>query len=318
MPETHSGAAPGWAPADGPAASASRPAQPPDGAQTVTVYGAFSSPYCYLASLRTDRLAHTSLVVDWRMLAPEPTLPVTARRLDAAGLERLQKQLDAVRRHLLPGEDLPVRIPSFVPNTRPAVAGYAEAYGVGVAHTVRRLLFDSYWLGGADIGNPEVLRTLLVGPIRLGQSTSWPLREAGYAVSLAGGPITTAAYHRILDWRDQWQQAAREALPVLIGDGQPLAGADALTWLGQALVDERVPEPAGPGSALSPHTGPAGALPSPAPASEAAAVIQSIQSDPALLSARDRVYRMAGGIAPQGWIRPAITQPGRPDGEVAT
>ncbi len=315
MPDAHSRVAPGSVPAEGSALHSSRRARPSDGIRTVTVYGAFSCPYCYLASLRTDRLAHTSLVVDWRMLAPEPSLPVTARRLDAAGLERLQKQLEEVRRHLVPGEDFHVRTPSFVPNTRPAVAGYAEAYGIGVAQTVRRLLFDGHWLGGADIGNPEVLRTMLVDPIRVGQSTSWPLREAGYAVSLAGGPITTAAYHRILEWRDQWQRAGNDAWPVLTGDGRTLAGADVLTWLGHALVAERVPEPGGSGSVLSPRIGPSGSPSAPSSPSVAAAVIES---DPAPLSTRDRVCRMAGAIAPQGWIRPAITQRGKPDGEVAT
>ena len=116
---------------------------------------------------------------------------MTGVRFDAAGRQHLQDESTTIRALLQPGEVLPADAPGFLPNTGPAVAGYAEAYGAGVAGPVRRLLFDACWTGGADIGNPEVLRRLLAGPIRAGHSTSLPLRDSGYAVSLAGGPITT-------------------------------------------------------------------------------------------------------------------------------
>lgn len=48
------------------------------------------------------------------------------------------------------------------------MSGYAEAYGAGVAEDVRRLLFRTYWIEDADIGDPRVLRTPLAGPILRG------------------------------------------------------------------------------------------------------------------------------------------------------
>jgi len=162
---------------------------PPGDAPTadLSICGAFSCPYCYLASRRTDRLAGTPITIGWQMVAPRLRLPA-AGRPGGAGREVLQAELDAAGELLLPGEQLPSRAPVVLPTTAPAVAGYAEAVGAGVADAVRGLLFDAYWLHGADIANPEVLRRLLAAPIRRGHSTAWPLRDSGYAVTLAGGP----------------------------------------------------------------------------------------------------------------------------------
>lgn len=141
-------------------------------------------------------------------------------RLDADDRSRLEDELAAVGGLLLPGQRLPSRGPAFVPYTSPAVAGYAEALGAGVEDVVRRLLFDAYWQHDADIGNPEVLRRLLAAPIRAGHSTSWPLRDSGCAVSLAGGPITTRAYDHMRDWQGDWLQAAGGATPAIAGGGK--------------------------------------------------------------------------------------------------
>lgn len=45
---------------------------PPGDAPTadLSICGAFSCPYCYLASRRTDRLAGTPITIGWQMVAP--------------------------------------------------------------------------------------------------------------------------------------------------------------------------------------------------------------------------------------------------------
>ncbi|MBO0849881.1 MAG: hypothetical protein J2P20_10500 [Pseudonocardia sp.] len=136
---------------------------------------------------------------------------------------------------LLPGENLEWREPGFVPNTEGSVCGYAEAYGAGVAAEVRRVLFAAYWIDGADIGSLDVLRRRLAGPIPRGHSPSMPLRDFGYAVSPSRSPITTGAWLRIRDWREQWTRLGGPRLPALVRDGAaPDHGAEAL----RRLADE--------------------------------------------------------------------------------
>lgn len=180
------------------------------------LYGCFSCPWCYLASQRTSLLPDLSRRPLWRMIAPQPPPPAAGRPLDRSARQRLEVELASINDILLPGEMLPARVPTFKPNTGPAVVGYAEAVGAGVGGPVRELLFDAYWQRGADIGNPEVLRQLLADPIRAGHSASWPLRDFGYAVSLSGGPITNDAYYRIRDWRADWHTAEGTTFPTLI------------------------------------------------------------------------------------------------------
>lgn len=200
----------------------------------VTVlYGSFSCPWCYLASQRTSLLADLSRRPLWRMLAPQPRLPAAGRPLDASARQRLEVELASINDILLPGEMLPARVPTFVPNTGPAVVGYSEAVGAGVGGPVRELLFDAYWQRGSDIGNPEVLRRLLAAPIRAGHSASWPLRDFGYAVSLAGGPITNDAYDRIRDWRADWHAAKGTTFPTLIVPDTTSTGEAVLAILGE-------------------------------------------------------------------------------------
>lgn len=116
---------------------------------------------------------------------------------------------------------------------------------------MRRLLYAAYWVDGADIGSPEVLRRLLTGPMLRGDSPAWPLREYGYAVSVSGGPITTDAWRRMRAWREDWQRLDIMELPILVEDGHPPAsGEAALRRLEQELLrshaglDPELPDPA--------------------------------------------------------------------------
>jgi hypothetical protein len=208
---------------------------------SLVVYGDFADPYCYLASRRVDQLRGAGVAVDWRAVQQQPLLPVTGAR-DADRLTELGRRRDEVAALLEAGEDHPGVRPGFVPNTQAAVSAYAEAYGAGVGDEVRRLLFTLYWESGVDIGSPHVLRTPLAGVIARGSSLSDPLRRFGYAVSVTGGPITTAAWRRIRGWREKWQRLETSELPVVLDDsGAALSGTAALQRLAEraARLDSR-------------------------------------------------------------------------------
>lgn len=214
-------------------------------APSLVVYGDFSCPRSYLASRRLDALAATGVEVDWRAVESDPTLPVTGRLLGASD----QHDMASAAALLTSDEDLPWLPPELVPKTQAAVAGYAEAYGVGVGPDVRRVLFAAYWTDGADIGNPEVLRTRLVGPMLRGSSAVDPVRMSGLAVSGNRGPITTQAWRRIAAWRAEWAALGGRDLPVVIdGDGSLAAGEDALRLLEKQFAGEDLRAvPADPG-----------------------------------------------------------------------
>ncbi|OFE15633.1 hypothetical protein BA895_21950 [Humibacillus sp. DSM 29435] len=196
------------------------------------IYGDFTCPMCYLASWRADLLDGTADAVDWRAVEHQPTVPLTGLRPARAELEGLSGRWATMSSLRMPGEAVPGRSPSFVASTQAAVAGYAEAYGAGVAEPARRALFRAYWVGGLDIGNPEVLRGLLGDIIRSGHSSSRPLHEWGYAVTSARGPVTTAAFLLIRDWREQWSELGSPREPLLVdADGSTTTGGDVLARL---------------------------------------------------------------------------------------
>lgn len=208
----------------------------------LVLYADFTSPLCYLASQRVDALAAVGVEVDWRAVEADPHLPVTGRLIDPPARAAIEAQLSALADMLLPGEQLPWTVPTVISRTEAAVSGYAEGYGSGVGADVRRLLYTAYWRHSLDIGNPEVLRRLLVGPILRGRSASQPLRENGYAVSVSGEPITTDAWRRIRRWRDAWLRLDAGALPVLLVDGESsYAGQAALLRLEKEIVATRAP-----------------------------------------------------------------------------
>jgi predicted DsbA family dithiol-disulfide isomerase len=216
----------------------------------LVIYADFGSPACAVASGRVDALAAAGVPVDWRAVEPEPWLPVGGGRMTADEHASLEHELDLLRALVLPGEELPGTVPAFRPNARGPVAGYAEAYGAGVADDVRRVLFAAYWGRGLDIGSGEVLRRLLAGPVLRGHATSVPLSDFGLAVSPSRGPITMGAFRRIREWSAQWRAAGAPPLPMLVVDGSlPVAGETALRRLEKeiqragASVEQVLPDP---------------------------------------------------------------------------
>jgi hypothetical protein len=203
---------------------------------TLTIYADFDSVDCYLAARRAAVLWAAGVAVDWRAVQRRPERPVTGSPLaagESAALVARFTELDAL---LLPGETLPQEAPTFAPNTEAAVSAYAEAYGSAAADDVLRLLFDLYWVRRADIGNPNVLRTPLAGPMLRANTGIDSMNQTGYAVSVSRGPIGSEAHRRISAWRDEWHQLHADALPVVLVDGATVAGTDALRRLGKEIL----------------------------------------------------------------------------------
>lgn len=203
-------------------------------ARSLLLYGDFNCPWSYLAERRARLLGDHGVAVDWRAVEHEPRRP---RRHGDTRFECLRSEMGLVERWLLPGEGYPYSLTGFVPYTAAALSGYAEAYGAGVADLVHPLLFEAFWVHGLDIGDPRLVRTLLVDAIRSGRSDSELLRTWGYAVDVTGGPVTTGAWRLARAWRREWRGTGKEVVPVLYVDGgEPCFGEDAVARLGDELL----------------------------------------------------------------------------------
>lgn len=126
------------------------------------VYADFASAYCYLASLRVDRLESAGHeTVDWRAVEHRPLLPRPGLTLSGTAQVIRGRDLAAARSLLTPREEFDARNPRFLPNTRSANTAYASARNLGFGDEARRVLFDAFWVQGLHIGDPGVVRRLL-------------------------------------------------------------------------------------------------------------------------------------------------------------
>jgi hypothetical protein len=208
------------------------------------VYGDFSCPWSYLAFHRASALAAAGVPVAWRAVEHDHRPP--DGHGDSSGRSAaLREEADRVVGLLLPGERLPLEPVAFVPRTAPAVAAHAESEVAGVPWRVGRLLFESVWVHGIDIGSARTLRTLLAGELRGSHSPSEAVREWGYAVDVTGGPISTEAWRLVRRSAAEWLDLEKLVVPVLrLPGAAPLHGVDALEWLGaQVVARGLVPEP---------------------------------------------------------------------------
>jgi hypothetical protein len=220
------------------------------------LYADVTCPACLLASLRTDLLAARGAdVPQWRFVEHRPGVRVSAVSPDDETQSARERELAAVLSTVRPAEPLddgvlPTRVPRLLPSTSAAATAYAEAVNAGVGDVARRLLFGAYWLDGLDIGTPNLLRALLMAPLRHAiaqrrhdarprpaRTSRWSgsaevVAWTGNVVSITGGPITAAGERLVCTWRQE--RAALEApacLTMLTATGQVLSGAAALDLL---------------------------------------------------------------------------------------
>ena len=238
---------------------------------TLRVYGDFSDPWSWFASLRVDALRRRPadspdppgserIDVRWRAVIEHPSIWVTPQPRDSDQRARFAALTDWHRGAARSGEPEPPAPRATVPWGEPAVAGYAEAVGAGVGDHVRHLLFDRYWWHEDDIGNPSVVRHLLTVPILHGNSTSDVLSETGDCIALHGGPYTSGAFRRIRAWRRDWEALGCPPLPALVEGTTVTVGLRALDRLGELAGPAGV-VPAGEVSTYDPYPLPRMPLP---------------------------------------------------------
>lgn len=217
----------------------------------VIIYGDFNCPYSYLASQRADRLIRGGMAaIDWRAVEHDRPLAVTGT---AAGTQRSawDRELADVAALALPGEDAPAAPPPMVSNTGAAVAAYAEAVTDGVADELRGLLFRAIWVQRRHISSAYELRRVVTGlmwppgdirdrlasqdiPSVLNRDPDLAriVRRSGGTIAPDGGPLTTAGWRRIRQWRSDWLALPSQVIPAVIGpDGVLRSGADGLRYL---------------------------------------------------------------------------------------
>ena len=197
----------------------------------LVLYGDFTDPRSYLASRRVAALAAAGVEVDWRAVPAR-----AARRSAGPRFADLRADLERVLAGLLPEEDLPYCLAGFVftPGTG-AVAGYAAAYAAGAAACVRQLLFDAFWVHGCDLGDPLLVRTLVVDAMR--SSAGVPHPGWTYPLTARGESRDAGTRRLVARWADEWRSMRLGAGPVLrVGAAEPLHGTAALAWLGAELT----------------------------------------------------------------------------------
>jgi hypothetical protein len=227
----------------------------------VIVFGDFNSLHCYLASQRADRLVREGKAdVEWCAVEHRPRLPVTGAKPPPPGSVGAQDDLAEAAQLALSGEQLPAGPPSVMSNTRAAVSAYAESIADGIQDRLRVRLFESIWTEGRNMSSADDVRRVVAAllwpadpiyPHLVSPDLPTPVvhdpdpmeivRREGGAITPDGGPLTTAAYHRVRQWRQQWlalfePALAEPAIPAVIGpDGAVHAGQDGLRCLAGVL-----------------------------------------------------------------------------------
>jgi 2-hydroxychromene-2-carboxylate isomerase len=215
------------------------------------IYADFNCPYSYLASQRADHLARVAAAeADWRAVEHDRTLPITGTPSEADNAT-WERELAEVASLALPGEHVPAAPPRVISNTCAAVSAYAEAISDGIADELRRRLFREIWVEKQEISGAYQVR-------RLAAALMWPaedirdrlaspdianlenrdldlvrmVRRSGGTVAPDGGPLSTAAWRRIHEWREAWLALPTQTVPAVIGpDGVVRPGIEGLRYL---------------------------------------------------------------------------------------
>ena len=214
----------------------------------IVVYGAFSSAWSYLASSRAALLEADGLYVDWRVVGDKIGFGDQPNELER--FEATRREMERVVSALLPGERLPYSLAGFLTNTGAAAEAYARAYDVGVASTIRRLIFQAFWVHAIDLDDEESIRTLMM-------DASPALSDAGAGSQIRDGRSTPL----ISQWAWDWDSLGRPPLPAMTCEGRVRrCGDEAVAWLGTQLLHrdvdiesarsdaQKAPLPSGPGA----------------------------------------------------------------------
>lgn len=219
------------------------------------VYGDFNCPYSYLASQRADAVLRAGQAeVEWRAVEHDPRLALTGTP-SGADPDRWQRELAEVADLARPDEQVPAAPPTLISNTGAAVAAYAEAVTDGVQDELRRRLFEDIWVRQRHLSSPYEVRQLVrevmypaMGraerlaapdlPARVHHRVSPGVlpRLSGCTIAPDGGPLTTAGYRRIRQWRREWLAGSDGTVPAFTLPDGMLSGTAALAHLADLVA----------------------------------------------------------------------------------
>jgi hypothetical protein len=140
---------------------------------------------------------------------------------------------------------------STPPTARCSAASPTRPISDGVAGELRRRLFHAVWVQGLHLSSASEVRRLITGVM-------WPqeditdrlsspdipslllrdpdlariVRRSGGTIAPDGGPLTTAGWRRIRQWRQEWLALPSQAIPAVIGADQIVRpGIEGLRYL---------------------------------------------------------------------------------------
>ena len=221
------------------------------GRRPVVVYGDFNCPYSYLASLRVNRLLDDGVDVEWRAVEHDRSMSVTGEPTSGRHEEWVRELAD-VAGLAMDDEPVPSHEPPVLSSSRAAVTVYAESVSDGVERRIRDRLFEEVWVQQHNMSSVYGVRRVVTDemyppvPLQRYRSTeiATPVcgdrdgdritRRLGGTVAPDGGPLTSAGYWRIRQWREEWSGFPELVVPtVLDSDGSVHQGVDGLRRLAE-------------------------------------------------------------------------------------
>lgn len=130
----------------------------------VTVFSDYICPFCYIGSVRLDRLREQfDLKVNWASLEIHPDNPHEGRPVEELGYPPAQwRQMMAALQQMAEEEGVQIAERTFTTNSRKALllAEAAKEEGTEVFYRLHNRLFEAYFGERQNIGQAEVLHTL--------------------------------------------------------------------------------------------------------------------------------------------------------------
>ncbi|HUZ84554.1 MAG TPA: hypothetical protein VMU66_07660, partial [Gaiellales bacterium] len=103
------------------------------------------------------------------------------------------------------------------------------------AYEVRRLITSVMWPPAVVVDPRD---SELPRPLCQDTDLTRIMRRSGGTIAPDGGPISTAGFRRIRQWRQEWRAFPEQVIPaVIIPDGTVLAGASGLDFLAARAAD---------------------------------------------------------------------------------
>jgi predicted DsbA family dithiol-disulfide isomerase len=135
---------------------------PPKRALTVSVFSDYICPFCYIGSVRLQRLREDfDLKVDWIGLEIHPDNPSEGRPLEALGYPAVQwQQMMAALQRMAEEEGLHIAARTFTTNSHKALllSEASKEDGEEVFYRLHYRLFAAYFGEARNIGDAGVLR----------------------------------------------------------------------------------------------------------------------------------------------------------------